>query len=243
MKLSERTKDAINIGGCFFGAVIGVVGIVIAIYFGFRQSPAKAAEWRIDAGGWLVTVQDNLQSQGKIEILFDGQVAENVQFMTATFTNTGNVPLSADDFNVPMSLKLLDKTKIFSAAITRKQPENLVINYHIEGTSVVFEPTLINAGESFTVQIVGSSIPVKPSVGGRIVGLSSIPIYENTVSQIFLPTWATYGLFLIAGIAGGVLGGFIVLVFSVRGFLKSLAQIIIKNRLTAAKTQVESEQT
>jgi hypothetical protein len=65
---------------------------------------------------------------------------------------------------------------IFTAEITRSEPENLGVSLAYDKTSVTFEKTLINPSEYFSVQVVGSNLADKPLADGRIVGVSTISI-------------------------------------------------------------------
>lgn len=183
------------------GVVAAVVAIPIAIYFGFRQSPQKAAEWRIEALGDLVSVSRTIPAGGQLEILFDGRPVQNVQFMVLAFHNTGGLPIDEDEYRAPLSLIFGDQAQIFTAEITEKQPDDLETTVSINENQVTFSAALLNAGDSFSVQIIGTGLTSGLSTGGRILGISNIELLTS-VEQVRLINDPANQVLLAAQAAG-----------------------------------------
>lgn len=201
MKLPER----LNMGIAIISLIVAIISVGIAIYFGFRQTPQKAVQWYIDAQGEFGNIDPTISNLVEIEIRVNGTPVQNIEYMALTFVNTGGIPLVKDDFVEALWLHFGENSQLFSINITNKHPENLDIDYIKVGErtpekrsdSIEFAPTLINPGESFTIEITGSNLET-PKPGGRIVGLSSIPIdtrpkpIETTSRWLSVLVWIAY---------------------------------------------------
>jgi hypothetical protein len=143
--------------------------------------------------------------------------------MVLTFTNTGQIPLEETDFSVPLSLDFGDNAKIFSYSINNTIPKNLDVSAEIEGGKLSFSPILLNPSDSFTVQVIGTGLPNAPDRGGRIVGVTDIPIVSIYIE-----------LTNRANLLSSILAGVFLVIFILLP-LMSLTIIIQRNRLRAKR--------
>jgi hypothetical protein len=171
------------------GIVVGIAGVGVNIFFGQRETPDKQVEWHIDTYTNLFGIADSTPGAEKIQILFDGQPVETIEFVQMTFVNTGGLPVDTSDYREPLSLDFGDSAQIYSYGAIVTDSSRLNVEMRLEPPArLILDDTLLTPGESFSIQILGADFDSVPSVGGRVVGITQIPVIlypslQNTISR------------------------------------------------------------
>lgn len=157
------------------GFAVGVAGVLLSIWFYVRQRTPKALDYR------LLIHQPILigVARDRLEVLSrnTGVVVEDPHLLAIRVGNTGKKEILRSDFERPLRLLLDPPTRILSSDVTRSHPSNLSVATTIGegGQSVTIEPTLLNPGDSFDLQIITNGAPRRTGLlEGRVAGLRMI---------------------------------------------------------------------
>lgn len=206
--MAEKYKWIISI-------ILAFLGVVIPIALYFTSIPERSIVFEVVSKTDLVGSLDGIDEL-KITIK-EKQVKEAVLYLVK-LKNTGTEPITVSDFEKPILIKLDDE--IFSAKTKEKIPENLSLEYSIEGESVIVKPFLFNSDEEFSLEILSPSKNY-PTVDYRIAGISEIK--ESYPSENpFLKLAITITL------------SFILLVF----YSKSFMQLFVRKNQTSLSGKV-----
>src|SRR5690554_4355354 len=61
------------------GILLTVITIIVAVYYGWRQTRRKSVEWRMTAYGSWLKIEDGIRD--KLQVTYDGHLVENLQFV------------------------------------------------------------------------------------------------------------------------------------------------------------------
>jgi hypothetical protein len=167
------------------------IGVVVAVLFGVATlllgiitilltRRRKALTYEILSTTPLAAVHDDVG--GRLQVVFDGQVVRNVQLALIKFTNSGNVPIRADEYERPVRLIVNENARILTAGITETFPDSLKASIENDQTSALIAPVLLNKGDSITVKLLAADFYGKIFIDTRIVGVSDIK--ELKISDI-----------------------------------------------------------
>lgn len=173
-----------------WSSIFAFVGIVVAVIIYFVSRSRKELTYEILAEIALLSVSKGIAE--KVQILFAGIPVSNVHLVIIRFTNSGNVPITPSDFIERLNVKFGSDSKLLSFGVVDITPPSLSVVLEpisregMEKLTYGFEvvPTLLNRGDSFTVQALISGYNGSPIVLGRIVGVKEIApkvhIIKNT---------------------------------------------------------------
>src|SRR5882672_1576875 len=88
----------------FLSLLVAIVSLVLS----YRRHERKSFSYEVLTSYELFSVQDDIKS--RVQILLDGKPVQDVVFGVIRLTNTGNKPISVDDYQVPVSLHFGDES-------------------------------------------------------------------------------------------------------------------------------------
>lgn len=183
----------------FIGAIVAFIAIIITIIIYLKQRRNKLLNFEIISRTPLLSIEDEIK--GNLQILYNGNPIEQVHLIVIKFINSGNTPITSNDFEIPINFKFGEESQIFTAEITEKNPTNLRASITIEGNSIVIDPTLLNSGDSITIKTLVSRF-VDIDIDGRIIGVKEIKEYEEGILPFVIPSiigfiFTLYGMWII----------------------------------------------
>ena len=142
--------------------ISGVLSVVIALWA--RDRRKKCLAWEVVSSSALVT--KTTENDG-IEILYQGVKVEAPHVSTLRVLNTGNVPVTKDDYDKPLTFGL--ESDCLGTTIVWKTDGFDPSVRQLDSQQFSLEPVLFNPGDSLKLQVITRS---KPNVqcAGRIVG-------------------------------------------------------------------------
>jgi hypothetical protein len=158
----------------FVGALLGLVALIVSLVIYYRQKQHKAFFYEIIANTSILSVSDEIRSH--VQITYEGSPVEDVSYLLIRFSNTGNVPIVAADFDEAVTIRLLQHTHILSVEVIETTPKSLHAGVEVsqQNNTITLQPTLFNPGDSVTVKVLASQVKGRIEVTGRIVGVREI---------------------------------------------------------------------
>jgi hypothetical protein len=186
----------------FIGVVLALAAICVSVVLYLLQRRRKALVYEFLSRTPLLSMKEEVE--GKLQILFDGEPVSDVHLVVVKIVNSGNVPITAHDYERPLALSVGAKAKILTAEVSETVPESLQALATIgpDRTDVVLTPVLLNGGDSATIKMLVSQFSGGIRVDGRIVGVKDIKRLRES-PLIFL--------LALAGIAMTMVGFFLLL--------------------------------
>lgn len=117
----------------------------------------KRLGFRVDYAQSLVSLNPNVD-ESEVEVFFRGTQLVEPEIMGVTFQNVGQVPIIKDDFSEPLKLIFGERAEIVSVDVEDKKPDDLPVAFKVEGTEIDIEKLLLNAGDSFSLKVLGTKV-------------------------------------------------------------------------------------
>lgn len=156
----------------FVGAIVALLTILISIAIYIAQRRRKDLSYEILANVPLLTVEED--TVGELQLLFREAPVKGTRLFLARIVNTGNVPVNAEDYDAPITVRFRDRVQVLSAVITEQSPSNLNVSAQPATTSVSFSKNLLNPGDSFSCRVLLSNYSKGFAVESRVAGVSRI---------------------------------------------------------------------
>ncbi|MBI5959066.1 MAG: hypothetical protein HY866_10050 [Chloroflexi bacterium] len=162
-------------------SVLAVLGIIVAVIFGvitvvlsYRALQRKGLAYEDSA---TPLFQIGTEAKDRIQVLFDGKPVKKVHAVVIRVSNTGNIAIRKNDFEVPLCFRFGDAANVIDVKVQDKKPENLpVILAGSDNPSLSFveiQSLLLNKKDTFTIKcLVANYDSLK--VDGRIAEVSKI---------------------------------------------------------------------
>ena len=179
----------------FVGAILTLLAILLTLALYLKQRRRKALSYAVVSSSDLLSVEEEIR--GRVKVLFDNAPVENVRLVIIKLWNSGEIPISKNDYESPIRIDLGQTNTVLSYEIIHKVPENLPVELSHRREGILLNQILLNSGDSITVKILVSG-GLELSVGGRIQGVKEIAgteIKERTPYSKF--DFVTYLLSLI----------------------------------------------
>jgi hypothetical protein len=196
----------------FVGALLAVVAVAIAVVSIVLNLPKKQLDVVLVSTIPLVSVSG--EASGDVEVYYRGSKATNVYLSQVKVLNSGNQPITEDDFSKPVSFSF-SPNQVAEASIIGSAPESLPITLTQSAPhEVQMNPALLNPGDSATIRFIvlgNSSGFSEPKISGRIVGVRQIGVSRPTNS----PSW-TEGVLRWILISLGIVSIFLILLWLLR---------------------------
>jgi len=155
----------------FWGVLLALVSIVIPIIIYLLQRQKKALSYSLVSTTHLLT--DHEEFEGKLQVLYEGQPAQNISLLILKFINSGNVPITSNDYERQVSILLGENSKILSAVVIEIEPKNLDAEVIIDDNRIRIKEILLNPKDAITLKILVSDLDTF-SIDGRIIGIKAI---------------------------------------------------------------------
>lgn len=156
----------------FIGAILALIAIGVSILTYLLQRNRKSLSYEVLSDTPLLTMKEKLE--GKLRILYEGTSIKNTQLLVIRILNSGNMPIRAEDYVLPLEFEFGNSAKILSAEVTDKVPDNLPANVTVNDHGFRLEPTLLNSKDSITVKVLVSDYQERPKAVARIDGVTSV---------------------------------------------------------------------
>lgn len=176
--LTSSVWQFVGTGVTILAAVAGVIR-----YFWMRN--IKSLSYDLISATPLIAKA----ARGKVEVLFEGTIVDDVHLVQLQVTNTGNVPITDTDYAVRLGFRLNSRAQVLSVEVTsassaalRDACEVIVVSQN----EVAVSPLLLNRADSITISCLvrnfdGSVVPL-----GRIVGVRNITQRKESSRRL---TW------------------------------------------------------
>ena len=156
----------------FVGVVLALAALAATFLVYWLQRQRKALSYEVISKNQLLTVREELE--GRLQVLYEGHPARDICLLVVKLFNSGNVPISAADYERPLSLGTGISSKILSGVVTDVDPENLAASIDIEESRVILRPILLNSKDSVTLKLLVSDFGGNVAIDGRVLGVKSI---------------------------------------------------------------------
>jgi len=100
--------------------------------------------------------------------------------------NNGNQPISASDFEHPLTIVFTDATRILTSEIYESSPAEIKGDLISDGHSLLIKPLLLNPKDSISIKALVSNFDGKFFIDGRILGVRRITSYRESTSTLLL---------------------------------------------------------
>jgi len=187
LTLLELLRDAV---WQFVGAVLALLGVVVAIYLYWLQRQSKELAFGLLSSRRPLSIADELSS--RVTVQLDGTPVGNLHLLVFGLKNSGHRAVLPQDFAKAFSIAF-SNGKVVSAEIASQHPKNLGAQLTVQEHWVELHPVLLNPGDQLLVQILLSSTKPDWKVDARVV---DIPAFAEINRTPKLPPFMRSGLFL-----------------------------------------------
>jgi len=147
---------------------IAIVAIVVTFVVFLLQKKYKNLSYEVLSQASVLSVAEEVS--GNIKILFKGKAVKKVHLLIVRLMNTGNLPVTAQDFDEVISISFGSSSKILSAEISDSNPEKLRGSLTWQVDKAVLTPLLLNPKDFLIMKFLVSGYSEEINVEGRIVG-------------------------------------------------------------------------
>lgn len=151
---------------------VAVITLFVGVIIAFLQRKKKAITYEVISRDQLLTISEEIE--GKLQVLYEGQVVRDIRLFVVMLKNTGNVAITIADYERPLSILTGSSSKILSAVITEVNPASLKLKIHKDDKQVELERVLLNAGDSIKIKLLVSDSEENIIVDGRVVDVRVI---------------------------------------------------------------------
>lgn len=155
----------------FAGVIIAIVTVAVLIFLSIHERNRKSIEYNMISSTPVLSISEGVE--GKLKILFDEREVNQVQLIVIGVTNTGNVPITEDDYSHPIAISF-GKGKLLTVELMEKDPDDLDVLPVNQNDMVVINKVLLNQGDSFTLRALVAQFEDVVEVKGRIAGVQKI---------------------------------------------------------------------
>lgn len=152
--------------------IIGVIALVASVVIYRITRKKKQLSYEILSETPLISVGDEIK--GRLEILLDSSPVEKVHLLLVKFVNDGTMPITADDYERPLTLIFEGDATVLSAESVQPEPDNLRVTLDFEPKKVTVNPLLLNKGDSFTAKVLVEKFGGRFDLDARIVGVREV---------------------------------------------------------------------
>jgi hypothetical protein len=185
------------------GAAASILAVVVTVIIAYHNRRKKTFSYEIISENPLISVDDEIK--GKLKILYEDNPIENVHLLLVRFFNSGNIPITAGDYERPLTLSFGDGTAILSAEYVKASPDSLKVQLETEANVVTVKPILMNGGDSFTTKVLLGQYSGTFDVDARIVGVNYLrairraPQAESGIRELLANTATVTTVVVITG--------------------------------------------
>lgn len=143
-------------------------------YWAQYTSKSKQLTYDIFAKRELGTRDIRNDSWPEVKYQYNDKVLESGVMIYVTIENTGDTPIARSDFDSPIEVHVNDTSSTIDGRVTLKKPENLPVELVKSSFGLIVNPLLLNPGDSFVIEILGSKDFDISNIRSRVSGIDSI---------------------------------------------------------------------
>ncbi|WP_019281515.1 hypothetical protein [Vibrio anguillarum] len=110
-------------------------------------------------------------SWSKLSTSFDGIELKSAYLSRILIVNSGNKPISRNDFDSDVIIKMGQEIDILGVRVEESSPFNLDIDHYFKEDEVNFKGLLLNPNDQFILEVLSKERPEIISVQSRIAGI------------------------------------------------------------------------
>lgn len=169
----------------FIGACFSIIAIFVAIYIFILQKKKKILSYCILTNTRLLTVDEAIK--GKLKIIYDEVVIQDVVLLVIKIFNSGNVPIISSDFEESLSFNFGKKTRILSVEIVDATPSILAPVISINNQSeLTINPMLLNEKDGFSAKLLLTEYENCVTPKARIIGVKNLNEIKKAKNKSFI---------------------------------------------------------
>lgn len=161
----------------FIGAVLALLAIVISIILYLKQRRFKSLSYEILSCTPLLSIEDEIK--GDLQVTYRGNLVEQVHLIIIRIINTGNTPITTEDFERPVNISFGEEAEVFTSEIVKMKPDTIEASIAIRENRIILTPTLLNEGDELTYKTLVNKFD-KININGRIIGVKEIEEYKES---------------------------------------------------------------
>lgn len=183
-----------------------LVGILIAAisiipgYLTLQGIPNKSLSYKIPYSFSIHPIGIDLVPEMKVTI--KGNEITDPYFNVLSIKNTGNVPITRQDFLKKLVLTTENSVQIIIAEIENTSPENIQVNIQFDSDSLIIDPLLLNPNDEINLSIVTEGGLPNFNLRSRIIGITRIAKIESSKSELPIANIIISGIFVVASLLG-----------------------------------------
>lgn len=177
------------------GSMVLTLMVPFVVYF--LSISERSLSYEVISNVELINHYEGL-SDSEIQLMFGNRAVENVALSIVRIINTGSEPIRKNDFESSINIIFGPDAEILRAKILNKTPENLSINLSFDEIAVSIKPLLINAEDSFEVEVLSTTADLL-EVEARIAGINEVKeIQRDSKNEFRYYSSIILGLMLVA---------------------------------------------
>jgi hypothetical protein len=131
----------------------------------------------------IVNLKNSNVIDDKLEFIYNQKSISEPIFWILRIENNGNSPIEKADFDTSLEISFKDETKIVSADIIQKEPNDVNIDLQIEEQKLTIKPMLLNQKDWFKIKIITEGRGMINATG-RIKGIKKIEINFGELERV-----------------------------------------------------------
>lgn len=164
--------------------LLGVIITAIVTIVIFRKQSRKEIAYAVISNSPVISIDAGLQ--GKAQVMYNGMAINDARLVVLRIWNSGNLPIAASDYDVPVKLSFGEKTEVLDFEVLETNPDNLQVLVKQDGQSLILEPVLLNSQDSFKIKILLTKFDNILNINARIVGIKQFVRAESAYIGSYL---------------------------------------------------------
>lgn len=176
------------------GVIIALLAIIVSVVIYYKQKSSKKLSFKIVSNTSILTYEERVKNE--LQLSYKAKKVEDVRLILLRIFNSGNVPITSEDYEKPISVEFNGSTQVLTAEVIRKRPINLQATIAIENRVVTLYPSLLNPSDEIGLKILVSKFCNKINVSSRINGIKEINEVKEKQPTTILIVLSILGLLL-----------------------------------------------
>ncbi|MBU7047991.1 MAG: hypothetical protein HXS54_16250 [Theionarchaea archaeon] len=151
--------------------VAAFVTIIVTICLYILGQKKKELGYEILENLSLVSVEEDVKD--RIELYFDKKKVSDVSLILFRVINTGNIPITKNDFEKPIVVSFGDNARILEISTEKTEPQNLEVEFKLKESSMEIDPALFNPKDYVIFKVLAGQCEGVNMIT-RIVGVKEI---------------------------------------------------------------------
>jgi hypothetical protein len=169
-------------GVAFLSLLATVAAVIVAIAIYRLQRDRKNLDWDLISATKLL--RDDASPIRDLELRYKGDIIANPYLLQLKFINTGNKPVTSEDYEHPLRVHIDTDSRILSAEVVESSQADMDAKISTLDQEATLQPLLLNPGDWVSCQILLDRPPKRWKVKGRIVGVREIRPYKASRREV-----------------------------------------------------------